>query len=94
MKTLNVSKATVYRVRNRLAMGDNLKDKPNSGRPNKVRPKDVREAFELNPTMKMSDFAKKKHVHRSAVGKAIKKAGGKSLRRIERPICQSSINKS
>ncbi|QQP34859.1 Putative transposable element [Caligus rogercresseyi] len=76
MKALNVSKATACRVRNRL--GENLRDKPKSGRPNK--------AFELNPTMKMSDFAKKKHVHRSTVGKAIKKAGGKSLGRIERPL--------
>ncbi|QQP51448.1 Uncharacterized protein FKW44_012821, partial [Caligus rogercresseyi] len=52
------------------------------------------EVFELNPTMKMSAFAKKKHVHRSTVGKAIKKAGGKSLRRFRGHSCQSSINKS
>lgn len=88
MKTLNVSKATVCRVRKRLADGEDLKDKPRSGRPLKIQPEAVKAPFIFmsNPKMKMSELAKKKSVDPSTISKAVKKAGGKSLRMIERPL--------
>ncbi|QQP40328.1 Uncharacterized protein FKW44_015729 [Caligus rogercresseyi] len=86
IKELNVSKATVCRVRKRLADGDDLKNKPRSGRPVKIRPNQVKTAFEAMPTMKMSELAKKKSVDPSTVSKAVKAAGGRSLRKVERPL--------
>ncbi|QQP52487.1 Putative transposable element [Caligus rogercresseyi] len=59
IKELNVSKATVCRVRKRLADGDDLKNKPRSGRPVKIRPNQVKTAFEAMPTMKMSELARR-----------------------------------
>ncbi|QQP53361.1 Uncharacterized protein FKW44_005821, partial [Caligus rogercresseyi] len=66
IKELNVSKATVCRVRKRLADGDDLKNKP--------APADRQTAFEAMPTMKMSELAKKKSVDPSTVSKAVKAA--------------------
>ncbi|QQP57474.1 Uncharacterized protein FKW44_002481 [Caligus rogercresseyi] len=86
IKELNVSKATVCRVRKRLADGDDLKNKPRSGRPVKIRPNQVKTAFEAMPTMKMSELAKKKSVDPSTVSKAVKAAGGRSLTKVERPL--------
>ncbi|QQP41549.1 Uncharacterized protein FKW44_015958, partial [Caligus rogercresseyi] len=62
IKELNVSKATVCR------------NKPRSGRPVKIRPNQVKTAFEAMPTMKMSELAKKKSVDPSTVSKAVKAA--------------------
>ncbi|QQP39809.1 Putative transposable element [Caligus rogercresseyi] len=76
IKELNVSKATVCRVRKRLADGDDLKNKPRSGRPVKIRPNQVKTAFEAMPTMKMSELAKKKSVDPSTMSKA----------KVERPL--------
>ncbi|QQP48868.1 Uncharacterized protein FKW44_009324, partial [Caligus rogercresseyi] len=61
-------------VRKRLAHGDDLKDKPRSGRPVKIRLAQVKAAFEATPTMKMSEFAKKKSVDPSTVSKAVQVA--------------------
>lgn len=86
MKTLKVSKATVCRVRKRLADGEDIEDKPRSGRPVKIKPETVKAAFQSNPKLKMSELAKKKSVDPSTISKAVKKAGGKSLRMVERPL--------
>jgi len=59
--------------------GQGLKDKPRTGRPVKLYPEAVKKVFEANPTMKMSELAKKKSLDPSTMSKAVKKAGGKSL---------------
>ncbi|XP_059097951.1 uncharacterized protein LOC131892185 [Tigriopus californicus] len=82
----NVSKATVCRTRNRLAVGDDLKDKPKSGRPTKLTPEAVMNAFKAKPDMPMSMMTKKKGVSTSTVSKVVKSAGGKSLREVEWPL--------
>ncbi|XP_059094612.1 uncharacterized protein LOC131889507 [Tigriopus californicus] len=82
----NVSKATVCLTRNRLAAGDDLKDKPMSGRPTKVTPEAVMKAFKAKPDMPMSMMAKKKGVNTSTVSRMVKSAGGKSLRKVEQPV--------
>lgn len=83
---LKVSKATVCRVRNRLSDGQDIKDRPRSGRPQKLSPAEAKKAFIANPNMKMSELAKKKKVCKKTVSNAVKAAGGKSLRLLERPL--------
>ncbi len=86
MNLTYVSKVTVCCIRNRVADGEDLKDKPRSGRPAKLTSKAAKLAFLANQTMTMSALAKKKSVSPSTVSRAVKAAGGKSLRYIERPL--------
>ena len=85
VKLQNVSLSTVKRVANRLKNNESLKDRPRSGRPQVIQRKNVRKAFQKDPTMKMAEFAKKK-ISVATVSKAVKTEGGKSLKRLKRPL--------
>lgn len=86
MELTKVCRKTVFNVKKRLRDGDDLCDRPRSGRPSKLKPDDVKAAFKKNPKMKMTVLAKKKKVSVATVSRAVKKAGGKSLRHVKRPL--------
>ena len=74
------------RVRNSLDAGTSLNDKPRSGGPTKLKHGYLVRALKKKPTMTFSQYPKKKGVDRSMESKAVKKAGGKSLRKIDHPL--------
>eukprot|EP00095_Tigriopus_kingsejongensis_P001128 snap_masked-scaffold1099_size62903-processed-gene-0.6 protein:Tk01128 transcript:snap_masked-scaffold1099_size62903-processed-gene-0.6-mRNA-1 annotation:"kinesin-like protein kif3a isoform x2" len=77
---------TVYNVRKRIKDGQDLGDKPRSGRPVKLWPEAGQAVFTANPRMTMTSLAKNTNVSKATVSRAVKKAGGKSLRLVERPL--------
>lgn len=85
-KLLRVSRMTVHRVSERLNNDDDLKDRPRSGRPRVINSRTVKKAFESDPSLKMSELAKKKRVSVATISRAVKKEGGKSLRCVQRPL--------
>ena len=86
VKLENVSLSTVKRVANRLKNNESLKDQPRSGRPQIIKRENVRKAFLKNPTLKMTEFAKKKKISIVTVSRAVKSEGGKSLKRLKRSL--------
>ena len=64
---LDISLSTVKRVEKRMKNKESLKDRPRSGRPRAIDPAIVKTAFLKNPTMKMSELAKKKKISKSTV---------------------------
>ena len=64
---MNVSRMTVHRVVKRLEETQSFKDRPRVGRPRVVNTKAIKKAFEREPTMKMTQLAKKKRVSVSTV---------------------------
>jgi len=86
VKLQNVSLSTVKRVANRLKNKESLRDRPRSGRPQIIQRKNVRKAFLKDPTLKMTEFAKKKKISVATVSRAVKSEGGKSLKRLKRPL--------
>ena len=82
----STSKSTVFKVKKLMEEGQDLKDKPRSGRPQKVDLRAMEMAFKANPRLKLATFAKDNDLDKSTVSKALKKVGGKSLRLVERPL--------
>ena len=60
VKLQNVSLSIVKQVANRLKNNKILKDRPRFGRPQVNQRENVRKAFPKDPTLKMTEFAKKK----------------------------------
>ena len=85
-KMLNMTERTVYNAKKRLSEGEDLQDKPRSGKPQKLSAETVLASFKKHPRMPMRKFAKKMSVSHSTVSRAIKKAGGKSLKLTDRPL--------
>ena len=85
MKLTKVCRKTMLNIKIHLKDGEDLKDQRQSGRPSKLKPDTVMAAFKNNPKMKMTFLAKKK-VSVTSVYRAVKKAGGKTLRHVERPL--------
>ena len=85
VKFQKVNLSTVKRIANCLKKNESLKDRPRSGRPQIIQQKNVRKAFLKDPTLKMTDFAKKKKISEATVSRAVKSEGGKSLKRFKRP---------
>ena len=81
VKLQNVSLSTVKRVANCLKNNESLKDRPRSGRPQIIQRVNVRKVFLKDPTLKMTEFAKKK-ISVATVSRAMKSEGGKSLMRL------------
>eukprot|EP00096_Caligus_rogercresseyi_P010004 TRINITY_DN3514_c0_g1_i1.p1 TRINITY_DN3514_c0_g1~~TRINITY_DN3514_c0_g1_i1.p1 ORF type:complete len:218 (-),score=41.98 TRINITY_DN3514_c0_g1_i1:566-1219(-) len=82
----NVCRRTVSNVWKRIKDGQDLMDKPRCGFPVKLSTKVVQKAFTANPKLAMTTLARKKNVNKSTVSRAVKNAGGKSLRLVERPL--------
>ena len=93
VKLQNVSLSTVKRVANRLKNNKSLKDRPRSGRPQVIQRKNVRKTFLKDPTLKMTEFAKTKKVLFANVSRAVKSEGGRSLKRLKRPLLTSTMVK-
>jgi len=83
---VNCSTVTVWQVKKLLEEGETLERKPGSGQPAKLNVEDVKNTFKANPTATISSVAEENGVSRSTMSRAVKKAGGVSLRRIERPL--------
>lgn len=90
-KQLNVSRMTVHRVSKRLEESESLKDRPRVGRPRVVKTVAIKKAFECEPTMKMTQLAKKKRISVSTVSRAVKHEGGKSLKMMRKPLLTSAM---
>ena len=90
-KQLNVSRMTVHRVAKRLEESESLKDRPRVGRPRVVKTAAIKKAFECEPTMKMTQLAKKQRISVSTVSRAVKHEGGKSLKMIRKPLLTSAM---
>ncbi len=56
---LNVDKATVCRVKKHLHDSEDIKDRPQSGRPTKLSSETTKKTFLAYPRMSMGEFAKK-----------------------------------
>ena len=83
---LKVSQRTVYLVADRLTNNKTFKDRPRSGKPQVISRKTVKKVFKNNPTLKMTELAKKKKISVPTMSRAVKNEGGKSPRRIKRPL--------
>lgn len=90
-KQLNVSRMTVYRVAQRLNNSETLKDRPRSGRPQKIRRETIKKVFENDPELKMTRLAQKKKISVSTVSRVVKTMGGKSLRRFKKPLLSAAM---
>ena len=62
---LDISLSTVKCVEKRMKNKESLKDHPRSGRPRAIDPAIVKTVFLKNPTMKMTELAKKKKISKS-----------------------------
>jgi len=76
----------VYNVKKRLEDGQDLQRHPGGGRKFKVDPERYHEAATADPNSTITSIAEKLVVHRTTASKRIKQLGGKSLRRIQRPL--------
>ena len=72
VKMQNVILYTINRVANRLKNNESLKDRPRSGRPQIIKQKNVRKAFLKDPTLKMTESAKKKKISVATFSRAVK----------------------
>ncbi len=90
-KLLNVSRMTVYRVAQRLNNSETLKDRPRSGRPQKIRRGTIKKAFENDPELKMTRLAQKMKISVSTVSRVVKSMGGKSLRHSKKPLLSAAM---
>ena len=63
-----------------------LKDRPRSGRLQVISRKTLRKALENNPTLNMTELAKKKKISVATVSRAVENEGAKSLWRVKRPL--------
>ena len=90
-KQLNISRMTVYRVAQRLNNSDTLKDRPWSGRPQKICRGTIKIAFENDPELKMTRLAQKKKISVSTVSRVVKSIGGKSLRCSKKPLLSAAM---
>ena len=90
-KQLNVNRMIVYRVSQRLNNSETLKDRPRSGRPQKIRRETIKKAFENDPELKMTRLAQKKKISVSTVSRVVKSMGGKSLRRFKKPLLSAAM---
>lgn len=86
VKILKVDRNTVYRVRKRIENEETLKYRSRPPKTPKLTPEAAKKAFQANPTMSMSELAKKKGVDRRTVANAVKAAGGRSRKFDEKPL--------
>ena len=86
VKLQNVSLSTVKRVANRLKNNESLKDPPRSVRPQVIQRENFRKTFLKDPTLKMTEFEKKKKISVATESKAVKSEGEKSSKRLKRPL--------
>lgn len=80
-KRVGVSVRTVERIKNRKDNGGTLDDKSRSGRPAKVNVEIILNIAKAFKTL-ISAIDKSQGLHKSTVGKALKKLGVKRLRKI------------
>jgi len=81
-RQLNVSRATVYNVRDK----ETVDRKQGSGRKAVLDHQEVKRTIEEAPLKSMRSHAKDMGVSEATVRRAVKKLGGKSLVRVERPL--------
>ena len=86
VKLQNVSLSTVKRVANRLKNNESLKHPPRSVRPQVIQRENFRKTFLKDPTLKMTEFEKKKKISVATESKAVKSEGEKSSKRLKRPL--------
>ena len=90
-KLLNVSRMLVHRVASRLRDGEPLKGRPRTCTPRAVKKETIRKAFENDPTLKMTRLTRKKKIYVSTVRRAVKIEGGKSLKRVKKPLLTAAM---
>uniref|UniRef100_A0A0K2TXM9 Uncharacterized protein n=1 Tax=Lepeophtheirus salmonis TaxID=72036 RepID=A0A0K2TXM9_LEPSM len=83
---LGASRKTIYTVYVRLKVGEDPKYSPGVGRKPSVHFNFLKSAFKKKPNSSIDDMARKIKKSTSAVSWDFKKTGGKSLRRIPRPM--------
>ena len=89
-KLLNVSRISVRRVTSCLKYGETLKDRHCTGRPRVVKTETIKKAFEKDPTLKMTRLARK-DIFVSTVSRAVKIEGGKSIKRVKKPLLTAGM---
>ena len=87
---LGVSRPTVYAVKR----SNTVERKEGSGRKLKLDPEELKKAAEADPLKSMRAHAKDLGVAPSTVCRSVKKAGGKSLVRVERPLLTPSMKET
>jgi transposase-like protein len=86
-KQLGVSRKTVYNVKGR----EDVERRPGNGRKPSIDIEVIKTAIEAEPTKSLRNHARDMGVSHTALNKAVKKMGGKSLVRVERPLLTPAI---
>jgi transposase len=88
---LGVSVATVYNIKKRQDEGQDMERASGSGRKPSLDPDELKEQIKANPLTSMRSQAADLGVSEATVRRTVKKVGGKSLMRVERPLLTPQI---
>jgi len=90
-KLTGMARKTVYIVKKRMDNDETIERKEGSGKKSLINVNTLKNAIEEDPTKSMRSHAKDFSVSHTTVSKTVKKLGGKSLVRLERPLLTASM---